>query len=85
MLALEIALGVVTLLGAVGVVGQRGLKLMLRIQATLDDVRDDQLVQRTHLEALRFNSDRTSNRLRDLENFLEKTTEFHRRDYGPPA
>lgn len=84
-LALEFALGIVTLLGAGGAVARHGFKLAMKIQLTLDEVRDGQKSAQTHLQALRQNSDRSGNQIRDIENYLEKRGPFRRRDYGPPA
>lgn len=84
MAILETAIALSTLIGAVAVGGRALFKLILKIAATLDDVRDEQHSQRLHLEAIRQNTYRTGNRVTDLENYLEKTTDFRRRDYGPP-
>jgi len=82
---IEGIIGVLTISGSVfaaaNYVGGRLFKFALKQDEAADLIRDATV----KIEAIRFNTNRLTERVRDLENYLEKTSDFRRRDYGPPG
>jgi len=84
-ITIEMILGVLAIAASVSAAARYVGGKLYRFAMVQDEAMDLLRANSVKIEAIRFNTDRLSERVRDLENYLEKTTEFRRRDYGPQA